>query len=74
MSLVIPTTVTQLQHVATAIMQGIHDVFPEDANDSNDPISLKKLQKGEGKYCTKKCLLGFEFDGEAKTMWLEDEN
>jgi hypothetical protein len=31
----------------------------------------KKLQKGEGIYDTRKTLLGFNFDGEGKTMWLE---
>jgi hypothetical protein len=45
MSLVNPVSQEQLQHVATAVMTGIHDVFPEDAVDSNDPISEKKLIK-----------------------------
>jgi hypothetical protein len=53
-------------------MHGIHDVFPPDENDSNNPISEKKLKKGEGRYETRKTLLGFDFDGKAKTMWLED--
>jgi len=48
MSVVIPTSQKQLEHVATAIMTGIHDVFPADIVDSNDPISEKKLLKGEG--------------------------
>ena len=43
MSIVIPTSREQLEHVATAIMTGIHDVFPADIVDSNDPISKKKL-------------------------------
>jgi hypothetical protein len=72
MSLVIPVTREQLRHVANAIMHGIHDVFPLDEDNSNDPISEKKLKKGEGRYETRKMLLGFDFDGEAKTMWLED--
>jgi hypothetical protein len=41
MSLVIPLSRHQLQHVATAVMTGIHDIFPPDNNDSNDPISEK---------------------------------
>ena len=61
----------QLQHVATAVMTGIHDVFSPDAIDSNDPISEKKLIKHEGRYSTQKTLLGFDFDGTVKTMWLE---
>jgi hypothetical protein len=71
MSLVIPVSREQLRHVANAIMHGIHDVFPPDEDDSNDPILEKKLKKGEGRYDTRKTLLGFDFDGEGKTLWLE---
>ena len=53
-------------------MTGIHDVFPADNdNDDDDPISEKKLKKLEGQYSTIKTLLGFDFDGIGKTMWLE---
>jgi hypothetical protein len=62
-SIVIPTSQEQLDHVADAIMQGIHDVFPADIVDINNPISEKKLKKGEGQYSTFKTLLGFDFDG-----------
>ncbi len=71
MSLVIPVSREQLRHVANAIMHVIHDVFLPDKDDSNDPISEKKLLKGEGRFETRKMLLGFDFDGEGKTMWLE---
>jgi hypothetical protein len=54
-----------------AVMMGIHDIFPQDADDSNDPISKKKLLKCKGQYSRHKTLLGFDFDGTAKTMWLE---
>ena len=73
MSIVMPTSKAQLDHVANAIMRGIHDVFPADIVDSNDPISEKKLKKGEAQYSTVKTLLGFDFDGNRKTMWLEEE-
>ena len=73
MSIVIPTSQEQLEHVATAIMTGIHNVFPADIVDSNDPISEKKLLKGEGQYLLFKTMLGFNFDGKQKTMWLEEE-
>ena len=74
MSLVIPaSSAAHLRHVANAVMKGIHDVFPEDADEENDPISLKKLRQGDGRYSTRKCILGFDFDGEAKTLWLEEE-
>jgi len=73
MSLVIPTAEGQLRHVANVVMKGIHDVFPEEDDDQSDPISLKKLIKGEGQYSTRKCILGFDFNGEDKTLWLEEE-
>ncbi len=73
MSIVMPTSKAQLDHIANAIMRGIHDVFPADIDDSNDPISEKKLKKGEAQYSTFKTLLGFDFDGNRKTMWLEEE-
>ena len=72
MSMVIPVTRQQLDHTATAVMTGIHDVFPADVDDDEDPISLKKLKQGEGEYSTRKTLLGFDFDGVHKTMWLEE--
>ena len=60
MSIVIPMSQEQLEHVATAIMTGIHDVFPADIVDSNDPISEKKFLKGEGQYSLFKMLLDFD--------------
>jgi hypothetical protein len=48
MSLVIPVLRDQLRHVATAVMTGIHDVFPPNSNNGNDPNSEKKLLKDEG--------------------------
>ena len=38
---------------------------------NKDPISEKKIKKGKGLYDIEKMLLGFDFDGDAKTMWLE---
>jgi hypothetical protein len=74
MSIVIPVTQQQLDHVhvATAVMTGIHDVFPADEDEDEDPILLKKLMKGEGEYSTMKTLLGFDFNGVNKTMWIEE--
>ena len=72
-ALVIPTSWKQIRHVANGVMFGIHDVFPEDEEAANDPISARKLQKGEGLFSTTKCILGFNFDGEEKSMWLEDD-
>jgi len=71
-SLVIPTSREQLRHVSTGTMTGIHDVFPADDIVSNDPISEKKLKQLDGEYSTKKTILGFDFDGIEKTIWLEE--
>ena len=50
-------------------MIGIHDVFPADEINSNDPISEKKLKQFDEEYSTKKTILGFDFDGVHKTIW-----
>ena len=49
----------------------MHDVFPADNIDANDPLSKKKLKKQEGQWAMEKDCLGFTFDGDAKTCWLE---
>ena len=39
---------------------------------SHPTLSIaKNMVKGEGTYLTRKPLLGFDFDGQEKTMWLE---
>ncbi len=43
MSVIIPHSKQQLCHTARATMMGIHDMFPPDNVDENNPISLKKL-------------------------------
>jgi hypothetical protein len=48
-------------------------VFPPSNNNSKDPILAKKLQKGDGTIKSKKCILGFNFDSNSKTIWLEGE-
>jgi hypothetical protein len=73
MSIVIRTSWEQLKHMAAAVMTGVHNVFPADIVDGNNPILEKKLKKGEGQYSLFKTLLGFNFDGKQKTMWLEEE-
>jgi hypothetical protein len=73
MSIDIPTSQEQLEHMAAAVMTGIHDAFSADIVDGNDPILEKKLKTGEGHYSLFKTLLGFDFDGKQKTMWLEEE-
>jgi hypothetical protein len=53
-------------------MTGIHDIFPANTDESNDPISEKKLKQQDGEYSTTKTILGFDFDGVNKTIWLEE--
>jgi hypothetical protein len=48
-------------------------VFPTNIIDGNDPILEKKLLKDEGQYSLVKTLFGFEFNGNCKTMWLEEK-
>ncbi len=67
-SLINPITRKQVEHVARGILHGIHDVFPPSKDNTKDPISAKKLQKGEGTFETIKCLLGFDFDRVNKTI------
>jgi hypothetical protein len=69
----IATSKEQQEHVTEAVMHGIHDVFPANTIDEEDPISYKKIMKGEGVWALEKDILGFTFDGEAgcHTMVLE---
>lgn len=69
-SLVIPTSQEQLDHVANSIMCAIHEIFPPEAAPANDPISFKNLLKLKGAWDTIKEILGFVFDRNSKTMWL----
>lgn len=66
----IATSQEQLQHVATAVLMGVHDVFPTSDVPEDDPISHKKLEKLEGQFALNKEILGFDFDGDSKTMIL----
>ena len=43
-----------------------------DKINSTDPISEKKLKQLDGEYSTKKTILGFDFDGIEKMIWLEE--
>ena len=71
--LAIPTSREQLKHYGNSIMYGIHDIFPAAVSDDEDPISLKKLLKAEGSWALVKDILGLTFDGDAKTVWLEND-
>ena len=68
----IATEQRHLRHLANATMHGIHDVFPPNEVDKQDPISEHKLRK-DGAWALVKDILGLTFDGDAKTIWLEDD-
>ena len=71
--LAIPRCQQDLNHIATATMNGIHDVFPPAPTPDTDPISNKKLVKGEGAWANVKEILGMTFDGRDKTIWLSTD-
>ena len=59
-----------LTALSRAMLHGVHAVFPPPrvtGHSGGDPISKKKLDKGEGTWSTEKEVLGWEFDGVAKT-------
>ena len=67
-TLAVPISHDQLDHVSNAILKGICDVFPEGAEDSEDPISLRKVKKEEGMWAIMKDILGFNSNGLDNTI------
>jgi hypothetical protein len=65
---------TLLQRTARATLHAIHSVFPSPAAtgtpDAKDPISEKKLAKGDARWDTKKEILGYWLDGVDRTIQL----
>jgi hypothetical protein len=64
---------TELLHLSRAILHGIHAVFPPPAmtgHDGEDPVSIKKLNQGDGLWKTRKELLGWVFDGARRCIEL----
>jgi hypothetical protein len=63
-----------LDRAARATLHAIHNVFPpptaDDAPGTKDPISVKKLLKGDAQWNTIKEVLGYELDGVARTIQL----
>ena len=54
-------------------MHGLHNVFPPADNATEDPISDRKLKKGEAQWALVKEILGMTFNGDNKTIWLAEE-
>ena len=69
----IPTSQHDLDHLVTAMMNGIYDVFPQADTPAEDPILERKLKKLDGAWANVKEILGMTFDGVRKTIWLSDK-
>lgn len=65
-----------LRHHSRALLHGIHSIFPKAPEDStnpaeDEPVSLKKLREDkEGVWAFRKEILGWIFDGIARTIEL----
>jgi hypothetical protein len=61
-----------LLRTTRSALHGIHSIFPPPSRSGHssgkDPVSEKKLAKGDGTWATTKEILGFEFDGIARTV------
>jgi len=60
-----------LLHFTQAVLHGIHKIFPPpDPTDNaeDEPISIKKLKQGEGRWATRKEILGWLFDGTTRCI------
>jgi len=76
MGLVQSPSYRDLEHFTRAILYGIHKVFPPPGpNDDPDdePIAIKKLKQGDGRWATSKEILGWFFDGVRHCMSLPPE-
>ena len=71
MGVVAPSSQEQLTHVARAAMQGIHDVFSPAKKEDDDPNSVKKLRNQDSAWALSKDMLGFDFDGKARSILLD---
>jgi hypothetical protein len=65
-----------LRRVARATLHGIHAIFPPPGTSGHvggkDPISEKKLAKGDAMFALVKEILGFMLDGASRTVWLPE--
>ena len=61
----------ELKHISRALLHAIHDVFPEGKHSPDDqPVSIKKMDKGEAQWDVLKEVLGWLCDGREKTIRL----
>jgi hypothetical protein len=62
-----------LQGLSRAVLHGIHSIFPPPSISNHcggDPISEKKMEKGDGTWAYKKEILGWMIDGQEFTIYL----
>ena len=65
------TDPAELLRISRALLHAIHSVFPppsQTGHPGGDPISVKKLNEGEGLWDTRKEILGWVFDGAARCI------
>ena len=70
------TNPKDLRHHSRALLHAIHSIFPavdEGRAHPEDPISKKKMDKGDGVWAFRKELLGWIFDGLQRTIELPPE-
>jgi hypothetical protein len=65
---------TLLRRITRATLYGVHSIFPPpeitNHKGGKDSISIKKLEKGDATFMTKKLVLGFMLDGKERTVRL----
>ncbi len=60
-------------HCSRALLHGLHSTFPSPnitGHDGEDPVSMKKLLKGEGLWEVRNGILGWVFDGATRCIEL----
>ncbi len=66
-------TPEEMIHFTRAVLHGINKVFPAPGptdDPKDNPIAIKKLQQGDGRWSTSKEILGWFFDGITRCMSL----
>ena len=77
MHLVQSTDPEVLRYCSRALLHGIHSVFPPPTitgHSGSNPVSVKKLEKGEGIWEVRKEILGWMIDGATYCIELTEKN
>jgi hypothetical protein len=69
--------VGRIPHLTRSILHGIEEVFPGPDTTGHaggrEPVSEKKIRRGEADWTTRKVVLGWLLDGERRTIELTDD-